>query len=228
MKINKVDHTNYFLLTVMVICTCLLKAIYIDSSMGKTSIEFVHDIVVHWGDDQLVNIIWLIPIIMNLIFVSKTYYAKAINFSTRYKNRCNFIFSVIKENLLYSFVFNFSVALLQTCILTVLTKANIHFSFAVLELFISYSVECTFLNFVVLLFAIYSKHYMHSFLAVMIICIMLLMVLGNNIYIPFVCLYSSYKINCFTVVVLVGLIFLIRKKYLIEDLIGGYENDFRN
>lgn len=228
MKIHKVNYKNCFLFAVMVIFVCLLKMIYISNSMYETSIEFVHDIVVYWGNNQLVNFIWFIPIITNLFFVSKTYYSKAINFSTRYKNRCNFISYTIKESLLYSFVYNFLSVLMQTFVLTVLLKANIHFSFAMLELFISYSIECTFLNFVVLFFAIYSKHYMYSFLAVIILCIMVLTVLGNNMYIPFVCLYSSYKINYITVVSLLGLIILIQKKYLTEDLIGGYENDFRN
>ena len=227
MILNRINYKKIILTFVMIIIICLLKYNYINDTSYQDSAELMRNFLIFWGNNYLINLIWILPILMNLVFVSKKYYFKLINFDTRYKNRNKYILNFIKNCLIYSFFYNLVLILIQIFIIGFLSNSDISFSIETIKLIISYILENTFLNFLLIFLALNIRNYMYSLLLIIILCVILLTTFSNNIYIPFVSLYWTNNINFITIALLILVLFFIRKKYLKFD-IGGYENDFRN
>ena len=83
--VNKKDFLIYLLilLAVTYLKSIYLSEVYIDNWWYQALIFF--------GSDQFVNILWLIPILIQVFFISKKIYVELNYFDLRYKNRNNFL-----------------------------------------------------------------------------------------------------------------------------------------
>ena len=206
MILNKINYKKAIMLFLIIIIICFFKIIYIKDLANINFTKLVHYFLVFWGNNNFVNLIWLLPILMNLLFVSKKFYLKLMKFDTRYKNRNKFVLNTIKDCLLYSGAFNFFLIITQVAIITFLIKSNISFSIELIKFIFSYILENTFLNFLIIFLALIIRNYIYSLLMVIILCIIMLTIIPNNIYMPFVSLYCTSDINYMTILLLIGLI----------------------
>ena len=207
MKLCKINLKEIISFAFMIGIICFFKTIYINSITYTSYSDLVSNILIFWNKNQFVNLIWFLPVLINLFFVSKKYYEKLVVFNPRYGNRYNYVSYVIRDCFIYSFAYNLIVALSEIIFITLFIKASYYFSFELIK------------N--VLLYVLINK-YMYSFLIVISICIMFLVV-SNNFTLSFL---KTYFI-IYVLVIIILVIYLIKGKYQKID-IGGLERDIRN
>ena len=222
MKLCKINLKEIISFAFMMGIICFFKTIYINSITYTSYSDLVSNILIFWNKNQFVNLIWFLPVLMNLFFVSKKYYEKLVVFNPRYGNRYNYVSYVIRDCFIYSFAYNLIVALSEIIFITLFIKASYYFSFELIKNVLLYVLINIFLDFVTLYLCLLINKYMYSFLIVISICIMFLVV-SNNFTLSFL---KTYFI-IYVLVIIILVIYLIKGKYQKID-IGGLERDIRN
>lgn len=225
-KIN-LRKTLLFILIIAVIC--ILKDSFISSTNCEEYAYFVRQVLVFWSENQFLNIIWLLPIMFSIHVIARKYFFKMQQFDTRYNNRKNFINKLLINCCISSIIFNFLIAFLQVIIISLTTKASIMININVITTFLQYIIESTFLNMIIILFAIYIKNFMYTYIIFLIFIILSLTIIinmslvGQNPYLPFVNIYYSDKINMVTILLTIVSISFIKRLYIHYDILGGVD-----
>ena len=132
--VNKKDFLIYLLILLAV---TYLKSIYLSEVYTD---NWWYQALIFFGSDQFVNILWLIPILIQVFFISKKIYVELNYFDLRYKNRNNFLKNIflcfIKEHTIYTTSF----IVVQIIGLMILTGIPFKFDVGILELFCKYYV----------------------------------------------------------------------------------------
>ena len=216
-----------FILIITVIC--ILKNTCISLIDSENYASFVHKILVFWSESQFLNLVWLLPILFSIHIIARKYFFKIYQFDTRYNNRKHFINKLLVICYLSSILFNFLIAVLQVIILSLTTKTSIMINIDVITTFAQYIIECTFLNIVIILCAVYIKNFMYTYIIFLIFIIVSLTTIINlslvweNPYLPFINIYYSDKINIITILLTITVLFFIKRLYIRYDILGGID-----
>ena len=205
----------------------ILKNNFFNSIDDISNIEFVKMILIMWSDSQILNIIWLLPILLSTIIVGKKYYTKLCSFDVRFKNRKHYINKLLINIIISSFIINFLIMLFQLIILTNTSFILIISNIKVLKILLIYVVETMFINILVIIISLYIKKIMYSYIIVVIMMFLSLIIFINfslNInsnYIPFINMYLNSNINIITIILIFLSLLLIKRKYIYSDILGG-------
>ena len=182
-----------------------------------------YKILILYSDNLMLNFLWLVPIILNVFIVSKYLYYKLISFDTRYRNRRKYFINIIMNSLKLHIYIASLIILLQWFMCFLTFDIHIEINILLLIIYMKYIIELYLVNIVILIIAMLINNYIYSLIIVLFI-ILLALQFVNCFYIPFITLYTSYKINFVDILILILLIFIIRRIYINMDL-GGIKNE---
>ncbi len=219
-----------FVLFIMIISIiCILKNVFISLNNAGTYAYFVRKVLVSWDESQILNIIWLLPVMLSNYIVSRKYFFKVHHFDTRYNNRNFFINKLLIKCCLESIIFNFLIAFLQVIVLSLSTKTSIVINIDVVSTFVQYIIESVFLNVIIILCSMYIKNFMYTYIIFLMIIILSLTTIinlsfiGENPNLPFINIYYSNKISLVTILLTGAVIYFIKKLYIHYDILGGVD-----
>lgn len=227
--IKKVDLQKVLLFCLTIAVICIMKNICINPIDCENYVYFVRLILIFWDQSQILNLIWLLPIMLSINVIANKYFHEMYHFDTRYSNRKRFINKLLIKCILFSLIFNFIIAILQVIILTLITKPYIMINIDIVTIIIQYIVESTFLNTIIILFAMNIKNFMFTYIIAIIFIIISLTSIINlslvegNPYLPFINMYYSNEINVISILLTVIAIFFIKKLYIRCDILGGVD-----
>ena len=168
----------------------------------NTSVSYTHL--------QFVNILWLIPILIQVFFISKKIYVELNYFDLRYKNRNNFLKNIflcfIKEHAIYTTSF----IVVQIIGLMILTGIPFKFDVGILELFCKYYIEIMFYIWLLILVSLVIQKYTISFLIELTLLLVLLNILKSSLF-PIISLYYNYSFNFLTLPCICFVLHFIKK-----------------
>ena len=226
---KKINAKKFLLFIISMLVVCLVKSIFIDSIPEQKYCDFVHDVLIYWGDNYLNNIVWLLPIILSVYIISGRFYLKLREFETRYWNRKRYVKAMLKNIFISSMFLNFMISLAQIIVFTIYFNKQINIDLNILSVLFRYVLENTFLNILIILCSMYINNYMFIVVVALIIIILSLTMTINlnvfapNMYIPFVNIYYSESINIITILLIPLILYFIGIKYEKCDIIGGGE-----
>ena len=224
---KKIDIKKIIIYILVIIIICFLKKNYI-YSIGNGEESFIKDILVYWKDNQVVNIIWFLPIIYEIFVISKKYFYKLIYFDVRSKNRKKYIKKVLISFMIESFCFIFLLELSQLVIINFLIPNTIRINIDGLVFILKYVIENIFLIVEIIFVALLIKKLMYSIILILILNFLILIssmnlsLISTQIYIPFVNIYFESGSSLITMLIILIGIIMIKKIYLKYD-IGGME-----
>lgn len=207
---------NIFICILMLFLTCMLKSLYASDIRQDL---FFYKVLIMFSNDIVVNIVWLIPIIYNIIIISKDMYYELINFNVRYKCRFYFSTCVIKKYMLRHFFLCSFIIIFQYIYFILILKYPILINDILFIVFIKYLFEIYLIEIIIVIVSLKINNYIYSFISILFILLVFINFF-KVFYIPFVTLYVNYKINFFDfglIFVLLSLIVIIYKN---KDL-GG-------
>ncbi|MEG2251309.1 MAG: hypothetical protein RSD09_07065, partial [Bacilli bacterium] len=135
---KKVNIRNFLLFLVVILIISTMKIFFINSFDYNSYFSFINYILIYWSDAYILNIIWLLPIILNIVIVSKKYFFEIQHFDTRYINRKRFINLLLIKICLSSFFTNITIILLQIIIISFFSNISIKISIDVVLLVLCY------------------------------------------------------------------------------------------
>ena len=161
---KKISLQKVFWYILIIVCVCILKGTYIHAVGGDNYNTFVQNVLVFWDDNQLVNLIWFLPILLSLYLIAKNYFYSMNHFDMRFKNRKRFIYSAIINCITASILFNFLIAVFQVIVLSIVSKTSIIINVAIISFILQYVIENTFLSIIIVLFAMFIKNFMYTYI----------------------------------------------------------------
>lgn len=220
--LNKKDICIYI---VIIVCITYLKSIYLRDIFQDENWEYQY--FIYFGNNQFVNIVWLLPILVQVFFISKNCYMKMCYFDLRYKSRKNllnkiFIY-VIENQLIYVCIAVF----LQIIGLYIFTDIKLSLSSYILEFFCKYFIEVMLYTVVLIYFSLLISRFTISFIIELFVLIIALMLFRIS-YVPIVTLFYDYHFNYITILCIVIMLCFIKKLYLSKDLLGGVKYDTKD
>lgn len=219
--VNKKDFLIYLLILLAV---TYLKSIYLSEVYTD---NWWYQALIFFGSDQFVNILWLIPILIQVFFISKKIYVELNYFDLRYKNRNNLLKNIflyfIKEHTIYTMSF----IVVQIIGLMILTGIPFKFDVGILELFCKYYIEIMFYIWLLILVSLVIQKYTISFLIELTLLLVLLNILKSSLF-PIISLYYNYSFNFLTLPCICFVLHFIKKIYISRDLLGGIKYDIRD
>ena len=224
---KKIDLKKIIVYLLIMMCFCLLKKNYI-YGVSNGTVSFVRFILAYWGENQLVNLIWFLPIMFEIYVLSKKYFYKLSHFDMRYRNRKKYVASVLLSFAIESFLFILAIAFAQLTIIGLFTQNKLAINFTDLVFVFQFIIENILLVFTIILFALLIKKLMYSLVVVIIITLVILTLtinlalIPNSIYIPFIDIYIGNSNFVLTAIIVLIETILIKKTYLNYD-IGGME-----
>ncbi len=221
--VRKIRIKSVILMVAFIGAVLVLKSPYMNSLYEGDYILFMKQILFMQGEDLIANVFWLFPIVGSLFFISDYGYSRLIHFSTRYKNRRNYIRKVYFRTLGYALLFHFLFSVLQILIFS--GSYGIQISFSLMNVILQYVIENTFLSLLVICISLVIKKYIYAYISVITGLIILLRV--PKLYgkwIPFISLNCTNSINVFTIIGCIVITFIVYKLYLHCDIGGNYEN----
>lgn len=227
--IKKIDLRKVLLFCLTIAVICIMKNICIGSIDSENYAYFVRQVLIFWDQSQFLNLIWLLPIMLSINLIARKYFLEMHHFDTRYSNRKCFINKLLIKCSIFSLISNFLVAILQVITLTIITKTSYMINTDVITILIQYIVESTFLNIIIILFAMNTNNFMYTYIIAIIFIIVSLTSIINlsliegNPYIPFINMYFSDKINVVSILLSILVLFIIKKLYLKHDILGGID-----
>ncbi len=228
MYMKKIDLKKIIIYILVIVIICFLKKNYIYAiSTGEAS-TLVKDILIYWGDNQVVNIIWFLPIIFEIFVISKKYFYKLNSFDLRSKNRKKYIKKVLISFIVESFCFILALELSQLFIINFFIPNSLNINIDDLIFILKYVIENIFLIFEIMLVALLFKKLMYSIIFFLILNFIILIssmnlsLISTQIYIPFVNIYFGSGNFLVTILIILIGILIIKKIYLNYD-IGGME-----
>ncbi len=219
--VNKKDFLIYLLILLAV---TYLKSIYFSEVYTD---NWWYQALIFFCSDQFVNILWLIPILIQVFFISKKIYVELNYFDLRYKNRNNLLKNIflyfIKEHTIYTTSF----IVVQIIGLMILTGIPFKFDVGILELFCKYYIEIMFYIWLLILVSLVIQKYTISFLIELTLLLVLLNILKSSLF-PIISLYYNYSFNFLTLPCICFVLHFIKKIYISRDLLGGIKYDIRD
>lgn len=221
---KKIDWRTIITFLLGMIVILALKRIYVLRFYEGDALQYVGRILGVTTDNSIVNIIWILPILLNIFLVGNHFYLKTLYFETRYQNRKKYIKKTIRDLLFISLSFNIIVAGIQILFFTI--PFHIPLKMEYFLSIIHYVIENTSINFFLILIAFLIKNYMMIFIVLISgILILLRSSLPILSYLPFVNLFITNEIHINTIVLLIISIILLYHFYIKSDLKGGkYDN----
>ncbi len=212
---NRKDMILYSIVLIIVI---LLKKAYLNEICVQASVASYYTIV-NFSNNSIFNLIWITPIVLNILIISKNIYYELINFDTRYKNRKRYFIKKIKKNFFVHILICIITILIQWFTFKFIFNLPIDINLVSLNILLKYIFEIYFIIIIILLFALMFDNYTYSFIYT-IALMFLLVATTKNFYIPFVTLFSNYRINLINCLFLIILYLIIKRLYNRIDL-GG-------
>ena len=209
--VNKKDFLIYLLILLAV---TYLKSIYLSEVYTD---NWWYQALIFFGSDQFVNILWLIPILIQVFFISKKIYVELNNFLK------NIFLCFIKEHAIYTTSF----IVVQIIGLMILTGIPFKFDVGILELFCKYYIEIMFYIWLLILVSLVIQKYTISFLIELTLLLVLLNILKSSLF-PIISLYYNYSFNFLTLPCICFVLHFIKKIYVSRDLLGGIKYDIRD
>ncbi|MDD2644231.1 MAG: hypothetical protein PHC65_06075 [Methanobacteriaceae archaeon] len=217
---KKINPMKLLYCVLIIISICILKNGFIIDA--ESNAEFIRKVLIFWGPNQLVNLIWFLPVLLNLYIIAKVYFYHLQQFEMRFRHRKRFVNNMLLSCCLTSLMFNLIVAIVQVIILFSINKTSIILNLPIISILIHYTIENTFLNLIIILFAMFLKNFMYAYIVTLISIIITLSITTNNIYLPFINMYFSSEISVITILSIIITIILTKKLYIHQD-IGGVE-----
>lgn len=216
MKIYKQD-IKLLILTIIIIS--LVKAPFIEDS-SVDLYDNLHSFYIYYGEDMMFNTIWLTPLLATLFFITKSIYIKIMNFNIRYKNRKAAIRNILFQLYGYGIVFILLSLVIQLPLFILNTSYGVEFELRIIIFVFKYCIELMSASTVIIVVAVFLKNYTYSFV---IVCSLLLLLLTGyqSYYFPLVSLYVNDNINLLSILIQLGMIFILYNNYLKTDVLGG-------
>ncbi len=201
----------------MIGCICYLKSLDLTREIFHESFTF-YNLFVFWSDNEMDNLIWLLPILLNLYIIGKFYYENMSTFEMRFKNRKCYIYHQLRCCIVDSILLNLVILFVQYIVLGLHLNIFVSSDFILLEIIAKYVIELTALNMVLILLAMILNDFTYSFIILTIFQILALKLVGVSKDIPFLSLYKGSEMNYFTILLLfftmIGVIFIYKRMEL--------------
>lgn len=216
MKIYKQD-IKLLILTMIIIS--LVKAPFIEDS-SVDLYDNLRSFYIYYGEDMMFNTIWLTPLLATLFFITKSIYIKIMNFNIRYKNRKAAIRNILFQLYGYGIVFILVSLVIQLPLFILNTSYGVEFELRIIIFVFKYCIELMSVSTVIIVVAVFLKNYTYSFV---IVCSLFLLLLTGyqSYYFPLVSLYVNDNINLLSILIQLGMIFILYNNYLKTDVLGG-------
>lgn len=216
MKIYKQD-IKLLILTIIIIS--LVKAPFIEDS-SVDLYDNLRSFYIYYGEDMMFNTIWLTPLLATLFFITKSIYIKIMNFNIRYKNRKAAIRNILLQLYGYGIVFILLSLVIQLPLFILNTSYGVEFEFRIIIFVFKYWIELMSASTVIIVVAVFLKNYTYSFV---IVCSLFLLLLTGyqSYYFPIVSLYVNDNINLLSILIQLGMLFILYNNYLKTDVLGG-------
>lgn len=225
---KRIDLGKLILYILVIICVCFLKKNYIYAISNDDGISFVKVVLAYWGSNQLVNLIWFLPIIFDIYVLSKKYFYRLIHFDLRYKNRRKYINFSLLSFIIESLLFVLLSVFCQLIIISLFMKNIFIGNFNDLFFILQFVIENVFLIVTIVLFSLIIKRLMYSLISIIIINFIILTsainlsLISSQVYLPFINIYFGNNNYFITASIVLFEIIIIKKIYLHCD-IGGME-----
>lgn len=214
------NRRDIIIFSFIIIAVTILKVPYVRSIINFMSNQYFCKLFVLNGNEQIANLIWLIPIVSTVFFISKQSYLCIMNFEVRYKNRKKYFYKLIKDHSIKIIFYNILAILIQYISICFMMNIPIAINGLSVQFIIKYFIELGVFSLTILLISILLKNFIYGFLInISLLCLAMLSL--NNSFVPVVSLYMDSYINLYSIISIFILIFLIRKVYTRLDLIGG-------
>ena len=225
---KKIDIKKIVIYVLVIICICFLKKNYIYSICNSDGTSLIKILLVYWSDNQLVNIIWFLPLLFGIFIILKKYFYKLNYFDLRFRNRKKYINNVLISLGIESFLIVLLTALCQLVIIFFLIPNIFNINFSDFLFLLNYTTENVFLIIEIMLIALITKKLMYSLIFVIIVNFITLVLtinlslLSSQIYLPFINVYLGNNNSVVTILIILIELMIIKKIYLHYD-IGGME-----
>ena len=225
---KKINYKRTIIYILIVTCIFFLKKSYFDSMSSSLSSIDIRSMLVLWGDNQFINLVWFVPILLEIYIIANCYFDKITSFNTRLKNRRRYINRTIINFLIYSIVIIIAIVLLQMIEIYIFTDYNFIIKFNDISFIIQYIIENILLIVSILLIALLIKNLMFSLIMIIIIIfltltsIISLTLISSELYYPFINLYLSNNYAIISALIIIIQLIAIKRIYLKRD-IGGIE-----
>lgn len=223
-EMKKINFKKLFSILLLLSILIYLKTLFANYLDTGNIDKYIRDVLAFVGDNPLMNVIWLLPLVITIFLISNTFYYKMLKFNTRYGNRKTFILKNIIIFIFMSFIFNFFIALTQELIFIIISRVNINY--LILYNSLHYTIENVFIDLLIICGSMLIKNYMISFTTTLLV-ILVSLNLSKDICkkIPYINMFYESNINIYTVILIIVLIILLYKLYLNYDIEGGKSNE---
>ncbi len=179
--------------------------------------------IVHFTNNTVFNLIWITPIVLNILIISKNIYFELINFDTRYKNRKRYFIKKLKKNFFNHTLMCTITILIQWFTFIFIFNLPIEINFVSFIIFIKYIFEIYLVIILILFLSLMFDNYIYSFISTVAL-MFLLVATTKNFYIPFVTLFVDYRINLINCLLFIFLYLKAMQLYKRLDL-GGVKGE---
>lgn len=228
MRSFKKNYKMFLYVLFITLVIFIFKYIYLKNIFYNSLDNLVFDVIEVVGDNQFANLVWYLPFITNIFFVTNKYCEQISLFNPRYKNRYHFALQNIKNCMLYALILNIFILAIQIVLMLIFGKINYTISFAFVKCIIIYVLHNVLLDFIVILLTLLIRKYMYALLTIIVINYIFISVFKIYLKINLMKIVSAfYIIPILFAIIIISLIIII--KYLIMRIdLGGLEDDFRN
>lgn len=209
-------------------CITLLLVTYLKSAYIlniHTDNDF-YTYYIFFGDNNIVNIIWLTPILLQVFFITKRAYQQLIFFDMRYRNRKHRIITAYLEIILSNLVYSITAIIIQLIGLFLLNDIQV-LPVNLGAFIFKYMFELLVMIMILLLLSTSISQFTISYIFV-ITTLILIITVYPNFYFPIVSLFVNYHFNIISVFVYICVAIIIWYLYKTKDLTGGITHDLTN
>lgn len=212
-QVNKKDIIIFLLIIAAI---GYLKSVYLASmDISNITVYFIC-----YGDNQLINVIWLLPILIQIFFISKQAFLELCHFDFRYKNRKTMIYKCITRILFLQLFYTLLSFISQLIVISLFIPIKLDISVIIFYFIIKYYLEILWFILLLLLVSIFSNEY-----TITLTCMTVIHILGISSlswdYLPFTSLYRDCLINPITIIMIPIIMIILRYYFLKKDLLGG-------
>ena len=216
---KKINYKRTIIYILIVSCIFFLKKGYFDSMSSSLNSIDIRSMLVLWGDNQFINLVWFVPILLEIYIITNCYFDKITSFNTRLKNRRRYINRTIINFLIYSVVIIIAIVLLQMIEIYIFTDYNFIIKLSDISFIIQYIIENILLIVFILLIALLIKNLMFSLIMIIIIiflaltAIISLTLISSELYYPFINLYLSNNYAIISALIIGPIVKILKKHF---------------
>lgn len=220
-KININYIPFFFLITII---TIILKYPYLHDVVQQNN--SYHNLFIFYCNNTYINIVWFIPILIQLLIITYEYYNKLIIFEVRYKNRKKYLNELFKESIIKHSTLSIITFLTQFLFYYTIFNNKNPINMIIIYSFIKYTFELYLFEIIIITISILTTNYIYSYI-ISIIASLLIIISKKLTFLPFVTLFQSYTFNLINILVLIAFYIIIAKIYKNIDL-GGVKHEINN